>query len=227
MAIDVNNLVLYSSPYTVEQIDASVAAGFEAREIAEQLRTDAENGVFDGAPGAAGKDFTVLGYYPSLAALTAAVPSPSVGAAYGVGTEAPYDIYVWDAVNGQWVNNGPIQGAKGDKGDKGDPGAQGPQGEKGEDGAAGTVVSVSLPAAAWTGAETRWSQNLVIVGYSVTARTRLDVNASPDLIAAAMASGFGLVIGNDEGAVTAYLVGTPPEADLIVQLTATETEAAV
>lgn len=221
MAIDANDLVLYSSPYTVEQIDASVAAGFAAREIAEQLRTDAENGAFDGADG---KGLVIEGYFSTVEELTNSVSTPTAGATYGVGTAAPYNIYIWDAINQRWVNNGQIQGAEGPQGPAGPQGPQGPAGEKGS---AGTLLTVTLPAAAWTGAETRWSQNLVIVGYSVTAHTRLDVNASPDLIAAAMASGFGLVIGNDDGAVTAYLVGTPPEADLIVQLTATETEAAV
>jgi hypothetical protein len=57
--------------------------------------------------------------------LQAAVATPEDGVAYGVGTAAPYDIYVWDAVGKQWVNNGAIQGPKGDTGDPG------PQGEPG------------------------------------------------------------------------------------------------
>ena len=51
--------------------------------------------------------------------------TPEDGVAYGVGAAAPYDIYVWDAVGKQWVNNGAIQGPKGDTGDPG------PQGEPG------------------------------------------------------------------------------------------------
>ena len=35
-----------------------------------------------------------------LTTLNAAVPLPSVGDAYGIGSAAPYDIYVWD---GSWV----------------------------------------------------------------------------------------------------------------------------
>ena len=57
--------------------------------------------------------------------MQAAVATPEDGVAYGVGTAAPYDIYVWDAVGKQWVNNGAIQGPKGDTGDPG------PQGEPG------------------------------------------------------------------------------------------------
>lgn len=57
---------------------------------------------------AEGQDFEIKGYYPTLEALEAAVPEPEKGYAYGVGTEAPYDIYVWDKAHGVWVNNGPM-----------------------------------------------------------------------------------------------------------------------
>lgn len=57
---------------------------------------------------AEGQDFEIRGYYPTLEALEAAVPEPEKGYAYGVGTAAPYDIYVWDLVHGVWVNNGPM-----------------------------------------------------------------------------------------------------------------------
>lgn len=99
-----------------------------------------------GPQGSAGKDFRVLGYYADPASLSAAVPAPQAGDAYGVGTAEPYDIYIWDGVNAAWVNNGPLQGAKGDtgpqgpqgpKGDTGDTGPQGPQGPKGETGDTG------------------------------------------------------------------------------------------
>lgn len=117
-----------------------------------------------GDKGDAGSDFKILGYYPTVSALSAAVTAPEAGDAYGVGTAEPYDIYIWDGVGESWVNNGTIQGAKGDKGDaftyddftpaqlaalkgekgaKGDtgatgaPGAKGEKGDKGDTGAAG------------------------------------------------------------------------------------------
>ena len=70
-----------------------------------------------GVPGKDGNDFQILGYYDSLDALVASVNDPAPGDAYGVGIEQPYDIYIWDAVGNQWVNNGPVQGAKGEPGD--------------------------------------------------------------------------------------------------------------
>lgn len=105
-----------------------------------------------GEKGDTGAGFKVLGYYGSLSALEAAVTDPEAGDAYGVGAAQPYDIYIRDGTTGAWVNNGPLQGAKGDKGDKGDAftyedfteaqltaltGPRGPQGEKGDTGAAG------------------------------------------------------------------------------------------
>lgn len=66
-----------------------------------------------GPQGPAGKGLTILGYYDTEDALRAAVPLPSAGDAYGVGTAAPYDIYVYDGVKGDWVNNGPLSGGGG------------------------------------------------------------------------------------------------------------------
>ena len=58
-------------------------------------------------------DFRIRGYYAAAEALTAAVTGPEAGDAYGVGTDAPYDIYVWDGVGSRWVNNGPLFGVRG------------------------------------------------------------------------------------------------------------------
>lgn len=115
-----------------------------------------------GPQGPQGNGLTILGYYSSVSALTAAVTSPKVGDTYGIGSAPPYNLYMWDGE--LWIDNGKLQGAKGDKGDpftyadfteeqllalkgpKGDTGAQGPkgdqgiqgiQGEKGETGATG------------------------------------------------------------------------------------------
>ena len=70
-----------------------------------------------GNPGKDGNDFQILGYYDSLDSLMEAITAPAPGDAYGIGTEQPYDIYIYDAVGDRWVNNGPVQGAKGDPGD--------------------------------------------------------------------------------------------------------------
>lgn len=90
-----------------------------------------------GPKGDTGSGFVVKGYYGSVSALQTSVQDPAAGDAYGVGATAPYDIYIYDGVTGAWINNGPLQGAKGEKGDKGDPGAKGEPGETGPQGPTG------------------------------------------------------------------------------------------
>lgn len=53
--------------------------------------------------------FRVLGYFDTLEDLQEYLQlPPQAGDAYGIGTSVPYDIYVWDAANGEWVDNGPL-----------------------------------------------------------------------------------------------------------------------
>lgn len=68
--------------------------------------------------GETGEGFVVQGTYDTVEQLSASVTSPTAGVAYGVGTVAPYDIYIYDGVKAVWVNHGPLKGAKGDKGDR-------------------------------------------------------------------------------------------------------------
>lgn len=101
-----------------------------------------------GPKGDTGSGLKVLDYFDSFSALQSAVPNPNAGDAYGVGTAAPYNIYMYGETGG-WKNTGPLQGVKGDtgpqgpqgekgdKGDKGDTGATGPQGEQGIQGEKG------------------------------------------------------------------------------------------
>lgn len=70
----------------------------------------------DGKDGSDGKNFKILGYYETLEALEAAVPTPDPGDAYNIGISAPYDVYIYDAVNGTWKNNGSISGIAGEDG---------------------------------------------------------------------------------------------------------------
>lgn len=95
-----------------------------------------EQGV-KGDKGDTGSGFKVLGYFSTQEELESGIVSPQAGDAYGVGKGAPYDIYIYDAINSVWKNNGPLQGDQGPKGDKGDTGPQGPQGERGDIGPQG------------------------------------------------------------------------------------------
>lgn len=63
-----------------------------------------------------GKGFTVLGQFMTLEALQSAITTPKGGDAYGVGSAAPYDIYIWDKVENKWKNHGKLQGPQGNSG---------------------------------------------------------------------------------------------------------------
>lgn len=90
-----------------------------------------------GDPGEAGSSFAILGYFDTLDDLKAAVPNPKAGDVYGVGTAPPYNIYIWDTVNGKWVGNGNLQGPQGEQGIQGPEGKQGPDGKQGPEGPVG------------------------------------------------------------------------------------------
>ena len=264
-----------------------------------------------GEKGEPGNGFVIKGYYASLMALQAAVTSPEAGDAYGVGSAAPYDIYVYDGVAGAWVNNGKLQGAPGapgadgitptigdngnwylgttdtgrpSRGAAGAPGAAGKNGKtptigengnwylgttdtgrpsRGADGAPGSdanvtktnieaalkadpleiaaggtgaataaaartnlgaqsqvkTSSITLAAASWAG-DDPYTQTVTISG--ITAKSRIDLNPSAAVLAAAMEGGYGLVIGNNNGTVTVYAVGAKPTAAITVQVSITE-----
>ena len=102
---------LHVIPQSVaEQIDAKAA---QALLTAQAVKAAADAGKFNGRDG---KSFEIKGYYANLETLETGVPEPAPGEAYCVGSAAPYDVYIYDGVNGEWVNNGTIQGAKGDTG---------------------------------------------------------------------------------------------------------------
>ena len=88
-----------------------------------------------GPKGDTGSGFKVLGYYDTAGALDEAkLATAQPGDAYGVGTAEPYDIYILNGTTGKFINNGPLQGAKGDTGPEGPRGLQGKTGPAGADG---------------------------------------------------------------------------------------------
>lgn len=89
-----------------------------------------------------GKGFKVIDFFATAEDLSSAVTSPSVGDAYGVGSQYPYDIYIYSQ-SGNWVNNGKLQGAQGEQGVRGEQGIQGEKGEPGKDGANATITDVT------------------------------------------------------------------------------------
>ncbi len=176
---------LHVLPQSVaEQIDAKAA---QALLTAQAVKAAADAGKFNGKDG---KSFEIKGYYASTAALEEGVPEPAPGDAYCVGSTAPYDVYIYDGVSGEWINNGTIQGAKGDTGAAGttftphldgngnlswtnDGGLDNPEtqnirgaaGAKGETGAAGKSAYAAAVEAGYTGTEATFYAALTAMPY--------------------------------------------------------------
>lgn len=176
---------LHVLPQSVaEQIDAKAA---QALLTAQAVKAAADAGKFNGKDG---KSFEIKGYYASTAALEEGVPAPAPGDAYCVGSTAPYDVYIYDGVSGEWINNGTIQGAKGDTGAAGttftphldgngnlswtnDGGLDNPEtqnirgakGDKGETGAAGKSAYAAAVEAGYTGTEATFYAALTAMPY--------------------------------------------------------------
>ena len=176
---------LHVLPQSVaEQIDAKAA---QALLTAQAVKAAADAGKFNGRDG---KSFEIKGYYASVTALEAGVPEPAPGDAYCVGSTAPYDVYIYDGVSGEWINNGTIQGAKGDTGAAGttftphldgngnlswtnDGGLDNPEtqnirgakGDKGETGAAGKSAYAAAVEAGYTGTEATFYAALTAMPY--------------------------------------------------------------
>lgn len=176
---------LHVLPQSVaEQIDAKAA---QALLTAQAVKAAADAGKFNGRDG---KSFEIKGYHASTAALEEGVPAPAPGDAYCVGSAAPYDVYIYDGVSGEWINNGTIQGAKGDTGAAGttftphldgngnlswtnDGGLDNPEtqnirgakGDKGETGAAGKSAYAAAVEAGYTGTEATFYAALTAMPY--------------------------------------------------------------
>ena len=176
---------LHVLPQSVaEQIDAKAA---QALLTAQAVKAAADAGKFNGKDG---KSFEIKGYYASVTALEEGVPAPAPGDAYCVGSAAPYDVYIYDGVSGEWINNGTIQGAKGDTGAAGttftphldgngnlswtnDGGLDNPEtqnirgakGDKGETGAAGKSAYAAAVEAGYTGTEATFYAALTAMPY--------------------------------------------------------------
>lgn len=58
---------------------------------------------------AEGEGIKIASHFDTLEELREAVPAPTLGAAYSVGSELPYELYIYDFYHGEWVNHGPIR----------------------------------------------------------------------------------------------------------------------
>lgn len=118
-----DNLIL--TRFNGQQVNAGVVRGAKGDQGDQGDKGDKGD---KGDRGDDGTGVTILGSYPTYAALIAAHPSGNVGDGYLVNG----DLYIWDG--SAWQNVGNIKGPKGDTGDTGQTGPKGDKGDKGDQG---------------------------------------------------------------------------------------------
>ena len=177
------------------------------------------------------KGLVILGNYATVSALEAAVTNPERGDAYGVGSAAPYDVYIWNG--SAWVNWGIIEGAKGDTGATGATGATYTPNVT----AAGVLswtnngnlpnpapVDLSAPVNAFnvTLAAASWSNsNYVINNASITANELVIVDLSVSITAEQVEAAIAATIrptAQTAGSVTLTAFGDVPAIDIPVSI---------
>lgn len=103
----------YNSSLTGQQIEDVLTGAVVYNKMLVLTEEQKERARKNIGAGTSDTGLKILGYYATADAMAAAVLRPKAGDAYAVGTAAPYDIYIWDAVHRTWVNNGNIRGADG------------------------------------------------------------------------------------------------------------------
>ena len=81
---------------------------------------------------------------------------------------------------------------------------------------------ISLPAANWTGADGIFSQTVSMSG--ITALSKVDPLLQPEQLRALYSAEISLVLGSEEGSVTAFAIPAAPSLDLNFNVMVTELE---
>ena len=82
------------------------------------------------------------------------------------------------------------------------------------------IVNVSLPANAWLGAASPYSQIVTIAG--ITPNSQVDLTPNVAQLVVFHQKDLAFVTENENGVVTVYAIGDKPVADYTIQATVTE-----
>ena len=82
------------------------------------------------------------------------------------------------------------------------------------------IGEVNLPASAWVGERSPYSQVVEIEG--VTENSQVDLTPSIEQLVIFYEKDLGFVTENEDGIVTVYALGQKPENDYSIQVTITE-----
>lgn len=81
-------------------------------------------------------------------------------------------------------------------------------------------TSISLPASAWMGVESPYSQRIQIVG--ATANSKVDLLPTVEQLEIFKEKDLTFVTENEGGVITVYAIGDKPQNDYVIQATITE-----
>lgn len=127
-----------SEPYTVYMWDQTASPG---RWLSQ--------GALRGPQGLPGTGLTVAGHVQSASDLENLTDAPQIGQAYSVGSQTPYDIYIY--TEDGWENHGPLQGV------------QGPTGAQGQAGEDGQSAFAAAQEGGYTGTQAQFYADLAAV----------------------------------------------------------------
>lgn len=88
-----------------------------------------------------------------------------------------------------------------------------------------TVVNITLPAGGWIQSEdlTHFTQVITIPNVMITAKTKIDLQPSPEQLVAMITNGMVMFVVNDNANIKVYSVNEKPTEDMIIQATVKET----
>ena len=174
------------------------------------------------------KGLVILGNYATVSALSSAVTDPEIGDCYGVGTAAPYDVYIWNG--SAWVNWGVIEGAKGDRGAPGavftpSVSASGVLSWTNNGGLANPspvdlsapvdAFAITLSASAWSGT------TYTVTNAAITANNLVIIDIAPTSNATVIDAAIAAIIrpsAQAAGSITLTAFGDVPTIDLPMNL---------
>lgn len=97
------------------------------------------------------------------------------------------------------------------------------EGPFGNTGSSVKIVNIFIPAAAWKGGESPFSQ--IVEVENISANSKVDLNPSMEQLCTFRDRGTALMAENDGGVVTIHAFGDKPAEDLMIQATLTEVTA--
>ena len=107
------NIADFKSQLEAQEIEDRLVGGVVFNKDMSGQISEAEQAVARNNIGATafGQGIKIVSHYDTLAQLQAAVPKPKPGDAYSVGAALPYNLYIFDLLDGSWKDYGPIRSA--------------------------------------------------------------------------------------------------------------------